>query len=111
MSSIVHSVCELLLLLLLLLLCVCVSYFSNRVLTLVQVVVFPLPCRPTNMMTFGCPLVGCHTGTPGSSSLQSSLNTDVSITLLLLSPAPMSSKSMAALSVRERERECEGFES
>ena len=36
--------------------------------TFVHVVVFPLPCNPTNMMTFGLPLVGCHCFSPGSIS-------------------------------------------
>ena len=65
--------------------------------TLVHVVVFPLPCSPTNMITFDFPLTGCHTGTPGSSNLHNSLNTDVCIILLLLRPAPISSKSIADL--------------
>ena len=37
-------------------------------LTLVHVVVFPLPCKPTNMMILGLPLTGCQAGTPGSSN-------------------------------------------
>ena len=36
--------------------------------TLLHVVVFPLPCRPTNMMTFCFPLLGFHCLTPGSTS-------------------------------------------
>ena len=36
--------------------------------TLLHVVVFPLPCRPTNMITFCFPLLGFHCLTPGSTS-------------------------------------------
>lgn len=36
--------------------------------TLEQVVVFPLPWRPTNMMTLFLPLVGVQAFTPGSTS-------------------------------------------
>lgn len=36
--------------------------------TLEQVVVFPLPCSPTNMMTLFFPLVGVQAFTPGSTS-------------------------------------------
>ncbi len=38
------------------------------ILTFVQVVVLPLPCRPTNMMTLGLFFVGAHGLTPGSRS-------------------------------------------
>ena len=43
-------------------------YHFNNINTFVQVVVFPLPWRPTNIITFCLPLLGCHACTPGSIS-------------------------------------------
>ena len=60
-------------------------------------IVFPLPCSPTNMMILGFPFTGCHTGTPGSSSLHSSLKTEVWMIRRLFRRAAISLKSMAAL--------------
>jgi len=36
--------------------------------TFEQVVVLPLPCKPTNIIIFCFPLVGVHALTPGSTS-------------------------------------------
>jgi len=44
--------------------------FINQELTLVQVVVLPEPCRPTNIITFCLPLVGDQHFTPASTSFQ-----------------------------------------
>lgn len=43
--------------------------------TFVHDVVLPLPCSPTNMMTFGRPFTGSNGFTPGSTSLHSSWKT------------------------------------
>ena len=70
-------------------------HMSEHLHTFVHVVVFPLPCKPTNMMILFFPFVGCHAGTPGSMSRHNSLNTADWIIRLLLRPAAISSKSMA----------------
>lgn len=98
----------------------CQAKLNASMHTFVQVVVFPLPWRPTNMMTFFLPLVGCQAFTPGSISckfhwkyvpqgnklyrtlaesctLTSSLNTADWIIRRLLRPAAISSKSMTDL--------------
>ena len=72
--------------------------------TFVHVVVLPLPCRPTNIMTLFLPLLGCQTCTPGSIKVQSSLNTVDWIIRRLLRPEAISSKSMAALWNAEKKR-------
>lgn len=50
-------------------------YLQVCAVTLEQVVVFPLPCRPTNMMTLFFPLVGVQAFTPGSTSWKHSKHT------------------------------------
>ena len=40
------------------------AYNIKDLLTLVHVVVFPLPCRPTNIITLFLPFVGVHGFTP-----------------------------------------------
>ena len=70
---------------------------ETTALTFVQVVVFPLPCRPTNIIMLPLPFVGCQAGTPGSMRRQSSLKTADWIRRRRLRPAAMSSKLIADL--------------